>query len=287
MAEKNAGNTALGTAVCRNIEQYQPKELRVCNDTLSGAMIGPLYEFLLRFKGMRASVTERSGELTAAVYSAQICRTRYIDDSAAELLKGGMQQLVILGAGFDTRPYRLPGAEKLKIFEVDLPEIQLQKRKRVKKTLGRLPENVTYTPMDFEFQSLSAVLAQTGFDPQLKTLFIWEGVTQYITREAVSLVLDFIGSLKTGSVVLFTYVLRSILDKRDPNGARMMEWLAAQKVAWLFGLEPSEVSSFLKPFHLKLIEDVGITDFKKRYLDPTGRKLVLIDAEHTVQALVV
>ncbi len=250
-------------------------------------MIGLLYEFLLRFKGMRDSVTERSGDLTTAVFSAQVYRSRCIDDAVRAHLDDGLSQLVILGAGFDTRPYRLPGMEKLNIFEVDLPEIQAQKKKCIRKFLGHLPENITYTPMDFEFQSLPAVLAQTGFDPQLKTLFIWEGITQYITREAVSQVLSFIGSLKSGNLVLLTYVLSSILNKSDPHGARMMDWLAAQKVTWLFGLNPTEVPSFLKPFHLKLIDDTGIIEFKEQYLAPTGRKLVLIDDEHIVQACVV
>ena len=85
---------------------------------------------------------------------------------------------MILGAGFDTRPYRLPGVERAKVIEVDLPSVQEDKQEKLRKHLGRLPENVGFVPVDLDAQSLEAPLAKSIFDHSRQAIFVWEGVTQ-------------------------------------------------------------------------------------------------------------
>jgi O-methyltransferase involved in polyketide biosynthesis len=119
-----------------------------------------------------------------------------------------------------------------------------------------------------------------------KTLF-WEGVTQYIKEEAVCQVLRFIGESAPGSIVVFTYVLKSIIERRSaiPGADHMMD-VVARHAPWVFGLEPSGVADFLKPFHLALTADVGDADHQQRYLNPVNRNLVVFQGERIACATV-
>lgn len=194
---------------------------------------------------------------------------------------------MILGAGYDTRPYRLPVMENVKVFEVDLPTVQDDKKKKLQKYLGRLPDYVSFIPIDFDTQTLEAVFSGTAFNPVKPAIFIWEGVTQYISEEAVRQTLAFVGKSAPGSIVVFTYVLKSIIERRSdiPDADQLMEVVAKQS-PWVFGLEPSGIPDFLKPYHLSLIADVGNVDYREKYLKPVERNLVVFEGERIVQATV-
>jgi methyltransferase (TIGR00027 family) len=287
MAKQSVSRTALGAAICRLIEQYQPEETRLFNDPVVKELVGGPIRVMMQLASMRSFTIKQTDAVAQGIFGVQICRTRYIDDAVQAALAQGIGQLVILGAGLDTRPYRLPGMERLKVFEVDLPAVQSDKKKKIQKYLGRLPEQVTFIPIDFDTQTLEAGLAGTAFNPSRTAVFIWEGVTQYITAEAVSQTLAFVGKSAPGSILLFTYVLKSIIERRSdiPDADHMMDVIAKQS-PWIFGLEPSSIPAFLKPFHFTLIADVGNADYQEKYLKPVGRNLVVFEGERIVQATV-
>ncbi len=156
MAKQTVGRTALGAAICRLIEQYQPEQARLFYDPVVRELVGAPVRFLMQFAFMRDFTVKQTDAVAAGIYGAQICRTRYIDDAIRAALSQGIGQLVILGAGFDTRPYRLPGIESVKVFEVDLPSVQNDKKNRIRKHLGRLPDYVTFIPIDLSTQTLSS-----------------------------------------------------------------------------------------------------------------------------------
>jgi methyltransferase (TIGR00027 family) len=287
MAKQTVSRTALGAAVCRLIEQYQPRESRLFNDPVAKELVGAAIRVMLQVSGMRKLTINQTDAVAPGIFGAQICRTRYIDDAVQAALSKGIMQLVILGAGLDTRPYRLAGLEHVQVFEIDLPAVQNDKKKKLQKYLGRLPEQVTFIPIDFDTQTLEAVFTGTAFDPARPAVFVWEGVTQYITEEAVQRTLLFVGKSAPGSLLLFTYVLKSIIERRsDIPGADHMMDVVSQQSPWVFGLEPSNISAFLKPFHLTLIADVGYADYQEKYLKPLGRNLVVSEVERIVQATV-
>ena len=289
MAKQSVGNTALGAAVCRLIEQFQPEEIRLFNDPVVKYLVGTPVRVLMQFAYIRDYTIKRTDAIMQGIYGAQICRTRYIDDAVQSALSQGIRQLVILGAGFDTRAYRLAGMEHVNVFEVDLPSVQEDKKKRLQKHFGQLPEHVTFVPIDFDSQSLEEVLPRAALDPSAPAVFVWEGVTQYISEEAVRRTLAFVGKSAPGSILIFTYVLKSIIGRRSNiSGAdRMMDYAAKNSISWIFGLEPSSLPSFLKPFHLNPIADVGNADYQIGYLKPLRRSLVVSESERTVQATVV
>jgi methyltransferase (TIGR00027 family) len=288
MAKPTVGRTALGTAICRLIEQYQPAETRLFNDAVVKDLVGAPVHLMMQLAILRNFTIKQTDSVGRGIFGAQICRTRYIDDAVQAALSRGIGQVVILGAGLDTRPYRLPGMEGVKVFEVDLPAVQNDKKKKIQKHFGRLPDNVAFVPIDFDTQSLEAVLAGTAFDSSRPAVFIWEGVTQYISEEAVQRTLGFVGKSVPGSVIVFTYVLKSVIERRsDIPGADHMMDIVAKSSPWVFGLEPSGLPAFLEPFHLALVEDVGNVDYKERYLKPVGRELVMFEGERIVQAVII
>jgi methyltransferase (TIGR00027 family) len=230
---------------------------------------------------------KQTDAVAKGIYGVQICRTRYIDDVVQAVISQGIKQLVILGAGYDTRPYRLPEMENVKVFEVDLATVQDDKKKKLQKYLGRLPDYVSFIPIDFDTQTLEAVFSGTAFNPAKPAIFIWEGVTQYISEEAVRQTLAFVGKSAPGSIVVFTYVLKSIIERRSdiPEADHLMDVVAKQS-PWVFGLVPSGIPDFLKPYHLSLIADVGNVDYQEKYLKPVERNLVVFEGERIVQATV-
>jgi len=288
MANQRVSNTALGAATCRLIEQFQPEKTRLFHDSVVKDLVGTPIRALMQFTSMRNYTIKQTDAIMPGIYGAQICRTRFIDEAVEKALSQGIRQVVILGAGLDTRPYRLAGMERVQVFEVDLPSVQEAKKKRLHKHFGRLPGNVTFVPIDFDKESLEAVFTGTVFDPSKPSMFVWEGVTQYLSEEAVRRTLAFVGKSAPGSVLVFTYVLQSIIERHSdlPGAEKLLEVVAKRGSPWLFGLDPSSVASYLPPFHLNLTADVGNAEYQARYLGPLGRKLVVSECERIAQATV-
>lgn len=287
MAKQTVSRTALGAAIMRLIEQYQPAEKRLFDDPVVKYLVGGSIQVFMQLSSMRRLTLQQSDVITKGIYGVQICRTRYIDEAVLAALAQGVDQIVILGAGLDTRAYRLPGIDQSKVYEVDLPQAQAAKKKKIEQRFGNLPGHVRYVPIDFDKQSLEAVLAQNSFDREKPTLYIWEGVTQYITGEAVRRTLEFVGRSAPESSIVFTYVLKSIIEGRSsiPGAERMMDRVSEQ-APWIFGLEPSEIQSYLAGFHLSLIEDVGSAEYRARYLKPLGRDETVFEGERIANAVV-
>jgi len=289
MAESPVGNTALGAAICRLIEQYQPERTRLISDPVVKDLVGGSVRTLMRFGPLRDYTLRQTESNLNGLYGSQICRSRFIDDAVISALSSGIRQLVILGAGLDTRAYRLAGLENTKVVEVDLPSVQNQKRRRLEARFGQLPENVTLAPIDFNVQDLADALKGTPFYYARPAVYVWEGVTQYISEDSVRRTFSFVGNSANGSVVLFTYVLKAVVERRSdvPDSNKMMDTVAKRGVPWVFGLEPSEVSTYLKQFNLNVVTDIGNTDYQTRYLKPIGRKLAVSEIERTIHAQVV
>ena len=241
----------------------------------------------MQFAGMRSFTISQTDAVMQGLYGAQLCRARYIDDAVLAALEQDVGQVVILGAGLDTRPYRLPGIEHIKVFEVDLPAVQQDKIQKIEKYLGRLPKHVTFLAIDFDTQTLESIFTGTTFDSSRPAVFIWEGVTQYITEEAVRQTLAFVGKSAPGSIIVFTYVLKSVIERRSdiPDADHLMNAVARDS-PFIFGLEPSAIQAFLQPYHLTLIADVGNAYYQEKYLKPLDRRLVVSEAERIAHAVV-
>ena len=288
MAQKTVSRTALGAAVCRMIEQYEPDKTRLFDDPIAKELVGAPIHALMQLAAIRNFTVKQTDAVAAGIYGEQICRTRYIDEAIQAALAQGILQVVILGAGLDTRHYRLPGMPVVRVFELDLPAAQKDKKKKLATYLGKAPDHVTFVPIDLDARDLETVFARTTFDGTRPAVFLWEGVTQYLSERAVKQTLAFVGKSAPGSLLVFTYVLKSIIDRRSdiPDANNLLDRVA-KSARWIFGLEPAGLSDFLKPFHLALFADAGAPTYQEKYLRPRGRSLAVFAGERIAQARVV
>jgi methyltransferase (TIGR00027 family) len=283
MGGNESYKTAYLAANARLIEQFEPKEKRLFNDALVKIFFSKYISNLLKIDVFKKLFIFSYNLTSTGLYGLQVCRTKYIDDRVIEALNEGMEQLVILGSGFDTRAYRIPNINKLKVFEVDLPIMINKKKSIIEKYLEKSPSNVIFTAIDFNVQSLEEVLKSSSLDFSKPIFFIWEGVTPYLTEEGVRSTLKFISKAPSGSKLVFTYILKSLLDgTSNMLGGESLFKMGDQLLK--FGLTPKEVQGFIKPYNLTLIEDVGASYYVENYLKPIDRKLALSEIERIVYA---
>jgi len=206
-----------------------------------------------------------------------VARTRLIDDLVDDAVRDGAQQLVLLGAGYDGRAYRLPSAAAVTVFEVDHPATQAAKRRLVQARVR--PERrrqVRFVAVDLVRDDLAAALGAAGFAADRTTVVVWEGVTNYLTGAAVDSTLRHLAGLAArGSRLVFTYVDRAALDGSGGFDG-LEEWQAAVRRGgepWTFGLVPGELPAYLAERGMRLVLDLSTRDAADRYLAPLGRNV--------------
>lgn len=157
-------------------------------------------------------------------------------DAALERYLAGIGQLVVLGAGFDTRSYRLPAGTRARCFEIDEPKTQAFKREMLKKA-GLDAARVTFVPADFLKEDWLEKLVDAGFEPDTPSFFLWESVTMYLDREAVESTLRKIAGTAAGSVVAFDYFSAELIDSRSFFMRYARAVINAIGEPWRFGID--------------------------------------------------
>jgi methyltransferase (TIGR00027 family) len=280
----------MATSINRVVELYQPEEKRLFNDRFALDLLPFGWRVLLRLlflPGLRDVIMASRERRMPGTLGAFLCRTCYIDDVLRQALAEPVQQVVILGAGFDSRAYRIAGIEKTRVFEVDLPGLVQAKQDRVTRVLGAVPAHVTYVGIDFDRDDLNETMERAGYRRGAKTLFIWESVTQYITAAAVDGTLRFVTEAPgKGSTIVFTYVRQGLIDGSDASELeqQMASMVARLGSPWIFGIDPAVIERFLTDRGLSFIEEVDAAEYQKRYLVPLGRELEVIEIERAVLA---
>jgi methyltransferase (TIGR00027 family) len=260
--KSQASITAPGVAFARALESSKPPGERICYDPLARPLISPAFFLLCR---LFAGYAERKGPGVMAFLAA---RCRYMDDYLQECLDAGIGQLVILGAGLDSRAYRFAQLKgRVKVFEVDHPATQQMKVEKVKKILGQLPDFVTYVPIDFNVETLQKLLA-FGYSPRLKALFIWEGVVCYLTAEAVDQTLEWVlNNSGPGSSIIFDYLYALALTAANKRGeiARMERASRFSGEGLTFGIDEGKVDEYLRSRGYTQITNVTSEVLRKAY----------------------
>ena len=288
--------TAQGVAKQRLIETIASPDKRVINDPYADSfVIGSGFMKLMGHK-LNAWLSEK---LAPGFHEHLIARTKFIDELIVKSAINGIEQYVILGAGYDSRAHRLELPSSLKIFEVDQPEVSDNKLAKLPKELPN-SENVTYVNIDFSYQSLTEQLIGAGFNQEKSTIFTLEGVSQYITKEAVSSTIKELASLTrdTNSIFFMSYV-DELLDTNPeacfgegyPNPAKkasLIKGLSA-KVGepWISFYSYAEIEDLLSQNGYLIQENVTLEDLNSLYFSPVGRTLnenQIFKLEHFVVA---
>jgi methyltransferase (TIGR00027 family) len=269
------------------VEQYEAPERRLVQDDLAYAFLPAGLRALVattRLSAVRRAMigaTERSGP---GLWANLACRKRFIDEKLDEALPD-IEAVVILGAGLDTRGYRLAHRTDVPVFEVDLPVNIERKKATVRRVLGGVPKSVRLVPVDFERDDLAAELAKHGHRADARTFFIWEGVTQYLTEDAVRATFEYLRTAAPGGRLVFTYVRRNFIEGKNYYGARSAyRRFRERRQIWHFGMLPDEVDAFLAQYDWRLIQNAGPDYLLQSYVQPSGRNLTASQIEWSAYA---
>jgi methyltransferase (TIGR00027 family) len=267
--------TSVWAALARAFGAREPDPHVRNPDFLAERLIGAEERSLLGShplaQAMLQPYEEAAGQMEA-MSSARIliARTHFIDDRLATAIHDGASQVVILGAGFDTRAYRLTELlATARVFEVDHPATQSHKVQRAQEAIGTPPANLSYVAVDFRHDDLGVRLQSAGYHRGEKTFFIWEGVTMYLPAESVHATLRWIvANSAPGSAVVFDYTYAAAIQfianwEKYPLTPQMKQGMERFKQLmagepWIFGVPDRAEEEFLRSFGLKLRTVMGM-----------------------------
>lgn len=268
--------TAEGMLILRAIEQYLPENRRIIDDPYAAQLlINSQYRMIAASSVLSQML---SGFLKFWAPGGQemlTIRPRLVDDYARELAAKGLDQIVLLGAGFDTMALRLKNELRgCRIFEVDHPATQAEKVKGMNR-IGK-PGNLVFVAVDFEKDDFVEQLKGAGFDPALRTFIVWVGVSYYLRPQTVEQSLSRIAALGgPGTRLAWDYMLADVVDGSSKNlDALDKRWrVAALGEPWLFGLKPEDIPGYLDRFGFRLIRDYESLELQQLYCPDRRRPM--------------
>lgn len=268
-----ARSTAEGAAFLRAVgNQLSDPELRGPDD-LAAQMIAPGFNAaaLVRIPLLRRlALRIIEGILPGGIWF-ELARTGGMDDYLRDRIAGDTKQVVMLGAGLDTRGYRMPELAGVTLYEVDHPVTASYKAERVAAVIGKPPSNIRYVTIDFARQDLGQIMRDAGHDPSANTAVIWSGVAPYLEPEAVDSTLAWVASLAPGSTLVFDFLWAELLDSQAPErelfGAKqLLQRTEAQGEPLRSGIPRGRTREFLAERGLELVEELGPNEGTERYL---------------------
>jgi methyltransferase (TIGR00027 family) len=274
MNRRRAGSvTAEGMALLRAGESRRPEGERICDDPFAIRFVRPEVLALARGRGPEEAEAAREAYERAfpGHRNSLLTRVRFFDDTVRREVAAGMPQVVIAGAGFDSRAYRLEGLRDARVIEVDRAETQAHKTACLRQCLGSLPPHVTFLPFDLRDGRLLDALAGTGFDPGERALFVMEGLLYYLPPPLVRILLAEIATgAAPGSQVLFDFFPLSIVDGTHPSpvAQAIRRNVASVGEPFLFGLPEGGETAFLRELGFGTIRIVTDRDYLGGLLVP-------------------
>ncbi|MDA8018861.1 MAG: SAM-dependent methyltransferase [Thermoanaerobaculia bacterium] len=267
-------------AWCRALAHLEPNPPVSCPDSLAHIFLNPVFRILLRPAPFWRWLTEKKAP---GLYHLHFGRTLYIDDALRDGVANGASQLVLLGAGYDSRPYRMhDGLRGARVFEVDFPGTQERKKRCLRKHFGELPDHVTFVPIDFEVESLDEGLGNAGYDPQAKTVFLWEGVCCFLTPEAVDEVVRFVShNSAPGSRLVFDLWDGQVIEgDHSAFGAKQLMRVTAkigEPIIWGLhrGGRDDELPEWLASRGLDLVDASTPEQMERRYFGSDTRRRMM------------
>jgi methyltransferase (TIGR00027 family) len=270
--EKRHSKTALFAALYRAVANKEFKTKGLGADYLAEYFLPSHFRFFIKFKKIRAKVKNKGNKLTPGVYEYMLARTAFFDDVFIDALNENMPQIVLLGAGYDTRAYRFAELNNTtRIIELDIATTQNRKKKCLKKAQIDFPRYATLVPVDFNRESLRNVLEKTGYENNEKTLFMWEGVSYYLEPDSVDATLEFVKNFSHNeSIIAFDYAI-STSEKHISNYYGVKEFVQTWRKhrsnePFKFAVDEGKIGSFLEQRGLKIVNHLDNKEIEKTFL---------------------
>jgi methyltransferase (TIGR00027 family) len=254
------------TAFARSLSRRSDPPEIANDDRLADVFLLPVYRLLMRAPRLTRRLFDAATPGAVAYFNA---RTRHIDAIVQERIAAGIDQLVVLGAGFDSRAMRFDAElGQTRVFEVDVADVIALKAHHLAMAGQRLPGRVTQIAIDFSTERLDKLLSH-GFRPTARTLFLWEGVTTYLRDEDVTGVLRFVREHGgPGSTLVFDYVTRAFFEgDHSAYGSRQL----ARGWRRMGNVNRSAIASVhdrLAPLGFTVLSDLGPAELERLYSTP-------------------
>jgi methyltransferase (TIGR00027 family) len=283
--------TAQFVAAMRALGTLLPDAAQLADDPW-GARVSPppvraLAALSRRAPSLRPLLRVAAAPLLPSVAYMQV-RTRLIDDTVRRFCRSGGRQLVILGAGYDARAARLgDDLDGARVFEVDHPATQRRKRERFGMATSSFG-GVEYVAWDFEHDAMAALpsrLGELGLDRARPSLTLWEGVTMYLTEDAIAATVAAVRAWSTpGSQLCFSY-----FDRRRVERPSAIQRVVATGVRVLgepfrFGWDPDELPAWMTAHGMRLVADDDLDEAAHRLLPATWARLFRHGGRHVAVA---
>lgn len=269
--EQKPSETAMFAALRRAIAHKDFKNERFGPDNLAEHFLPFNFKFFIKFKKIRANVKNRLNVFLPGLHEYMIARTAYFDHIFKDALDKKIPQIVLLGAGYDSRAYRFAKLNiGTKIIELDIATTQNRKRECLRKAKIDIPKHVTLIPIDFNKESLEKVLEKAGYENHKETLFLWEGVSYYLESESVDTTLEFVSqSSHYESVIALDYAISITEENIDHYGVKefyrtMKEHHANEDL--MFAIDPGKIVSFLEQRGLKMVDHLDNEEIERTFL---------------------
>jgi methyltransferase (TIGR00027 family) len=265
--EQQPSQTAMGAAIARAVAVIDEREEIRGHDYLAEIFLPENIKASLKEPAM---MKEMMASRMPGMYEYISARTAYFDHIVEQALQENFSQIVFLGAGYDTRPYRFKDQIKdTRIFELDIHTTQQHKMKLLRQNNISIPGQLTFVSINFNTETLEDVLFKVGYNKDQKNLFIWEGVTYYLSPKAIDDTLYFIkSSSSVGSTVCFDYGARWPEMLEAYGVKKLMETMSTDYSgeATGFGIERGKIESFLADRGYKIIEHLTADDMERKFL---------------------
>lgn len=267
--QRKPSDTATGTALLRTLANKEFNDGKLGPDFLAECFLPiPLRSFFEESENRKKT----KGSISFGMFEYLIARTAYFDNLFVNALKKEIPQIVLLGAGYDTRSYRYANLiNSTKIFELDEPITQNEKLKTLDESKIQIPGNVRFTPVDFDKDPIEKVLEKADYEKEKQTLFIWEGVSYYLDPESVDEVFSFICNYAhINSIIAFDYIISIPEDKyQDFYGvAELVQDMKkkAPNEKDKFSIDEQKINDFLEQRGLKIIEHLNNQEIENKFL---------------------
>lgn len=281
--ENQISRTAEFTCMIRACSFYEKNIQYKCDDYIAPKLIPKFILPVIKIGILRRLFMDRF--YPKGMYEYVIARTKFIDDVFRNSMTNGIEQILIFGAGFDSRGIRFKDLNiKTKIFELDAPVTQEAKINQLKKRGVKINSNIIYVPINFNRESIEERLLESGFDTNKKTLFILEGLTMYLNPDTIDNTFKVINRIAgKNSEIIFDYVYLSVLRGENLFYGEMDILKQVNKVdePWNFGIEKGELDSFLKMRKFHIIKELNSEDLEDEFFkDDQGSILAKINGTH-------
>jgi methyltransferase (TIGR00027 family) len=282
--EKKSSRTAGYTCMCKASSYLENDNYYKSDDYIAVKLLHRFIKVLLILK-----ILNLKGKISPkGIYPYVIARTKYIDSIFKDAIKNGFEQILIMGAGFDSRAIRFLNSNRsnIKVYEIDTSHTLNSKIRQLKKRGINIPVNNIYISIDFNKEDLRTRLWDYKFEPNKKTLFLLEGITMYLSHDAIDDTFKVIYDYSApGSLIVFDYVYASVLRKELKYYGESAIYKRVKKdgETWTFGIEEGEIEHFLNSYNFSLLEHLDSAIIENKYFrNESGYLIAKVNGTHCI-----